>query len=172
MGSNGWLVKACHDSVTQVQILLERYTRCIDRHISVDDDLCSLHSTFYQRVDSLLKIVAERKRMTVLRRGRDISYSPLPAQLLASTSRKRNSPFDDASCSYNSIESSASEYEGDGDDDYFSDVSISPSVIQRALQFQTPTKSSLKSVDNISFPKLRNVRFDVSDSASLSSSPV
>lgn len=243
--NTGWLVKACHDSVTQVQILLERYARCrVDDNISADDDLCSMHLKFHRRVDSLLrighsveclfsqlqcadlaqikasataleaqsklyvqrmenveegfigdlsfavsmvlKIVAERKRMTLLRRGRDITYSPLPAQLLASTStsRKRNSSFDDASESYSSIESvnsndhfhhghsqSASEDEDDDVDDFNSDVSISPSVIQRALQFQTPVKSSLKSANNI-FSKLRNVRFDVTDSASLSSSPV
>lgn len=162
--NTGWLVKACHDSVTQVQILLERYARCsVNDNISADDDLCSMHLKFHRRVDSLLKIghsveclfsqlqcadlaqikasataleaqsklyvqrmenieevfigdlsfavsmvlkiVAERKRMTLLRRGRDITYSPLPAQLLASTSRKRNSSFDDASESYSSLES-------------------------------------------------------------------
>lgn len=154
--NNGWLVKACHDSVTQLQILLERYTRFIEEQPSAAtvDDLCAHHSKFHQRIDSLLrmactidnlfghleradlvqikccasgleaqarayaqlmehcdevlvcdvsfavsmilKIVAERKRMTLLRRGRDISYSPLPARLLASTSRKRVSPFGDA----------------------------------------------------------------------------
>ena len=66
---------------------------------------------------------------------------------------------------------SVSEDEDDDLDDFNSDISISPSAIQRALQFQTPVKSSLKSANNI-FSKLRNVRFDVTDSASLSSSPV
>ena len=42
------------------------------------------------------KIVAERRRMLVLRRGRDISYSPLPPRLLASSpSRKRASSVED-----------------------------------------------------------------------------
>ena len=168
--NNGWLVKACHDSVTQLQILLERYTRFIEEQPSAAIcDLCAMHSKFHQRIDSLLrmvstidnlfghleqadliqikccasaleaqakayaqlmehcdevlvcdmsfavsmilKIVAERKRMTLLRRGRDISYSPLPARLLASTSRKRISPFDDtvesdvSDCSIESVSS-------------------------------------------------------------------
>lgn len=148
------LVKASHDVITQVLILLEQFAENIDSPSSYEKDVSSIHSKFHQRIDILLrmansienlflylelfdltqvkqcaaalevqataytnhmgitadvtsilcdvsfavnsvhKIVAERRRMTALRRGRDISYSPLPARLLASPSRK-SSHFDD-----------------------------------------------------------------------------
>ena len=153
--NNGWLVKACHDSITQVQFLLEHLSKTLDEEeYSEDQDVAALHSKFYRRVEILLrigttvenlltylenadlaqvkfsaaalevqmtaytnsidstgkvflgdlsfavgmvhKIVAERRRMTALLRGRDITYSPLPARLLASSpSRKRLSSYDD-----------------------------------------------------------------------------
>jgi len=154
--NNGWLVKACHDSITQVLILLERLSDCIRVPICPVDLNClnMSHLKFHQRIDVLLrigstienvlaylehadlnqvkvsaaalevqattyadqmdaigdvflgdlsfavgmvhKIVAERRRMLVLRRGRDISYSPLPPRLLASSpSRKRASSVED-----------------------------------------------------------------------------
>lgn len=147
--NNGWLVKACHDSVTQVVILLEQIVECIDYLPSEGIKFGAIQSIFHQRIDILLrmgnsvelllsyleladlsqvkicaaalevqataytkqmgvaadiylsdvsfavgtvhKIVAERRRMTALRRGRDISYSPLPARLLASSSPSRKS---------------------------------------------------------------------------------
>ena len=151
---DSWLVKASHDVITQVLILLEQFTENIDRLSLCEKDISAIHLKFHQRIDVLLrmantienlfsyleladltqvklcaaalevqataytnhmgvsadttsvlcdvsfavnsvhKIVAERRRMTALRRGRDISYSPLPARLLASPSRK-SSHFDD-----------------------------------------------------------------------------
>lgn len=154
--NSGWLVKACHDSITQVLILLERLSDCIRVPILPVDSNCLnvLHLKFHQRIDVLLrigstienvlvylehadlnqvkvtaaalevqattyadqmdaigdvflgdlsfavgmvhKIVAERRRMLILRRGRDISYSPLPPRLLAaSPSSKRASSVED-----------------------------------------------------------------------------
>lgn len=151
---DSWLVKASHDVVTQVQILLEQFTDTIGSQCWNEKELVVVHSKFHQRIDVLLrmgttvenllsyleladlsqmkmcaaalevqatayinqmgviadvtsvlcdvsfavnsvhKIVAERRRMSALRRGRDISYCPLPAQLLAPSSRK-SSHFDD-----------------------------------------------------------------------------
>lgn len=151
--NNGWLVKACHDSVTQVLILLERFTANIGCPDFEEMDLNAVHLQFHKRIDILLrlgdtiehlfsyleladlsqvklcaaalevqataysnlmalspetllcdvsfavgtvhKIVAERRRMTALKRGRDIIYSPLPARLLTTPSRK-SSNYDDA----------------------------------------------------------------------------
>jgi hypothetical protein len=159
--STGWLVKACHDCVAQIQILLERSATTLDKWRASgiqqqDSDLATLHRQFHHRIDVLLrlestvhtllaslesadlnqiklcvaglevqsknycqqmdgtaveaalsdlsfavsivhKIVAQRRRMTALRRGRDITYSPLPARLLASpSSRRRIPPYDDS----------------------------------------------------------------------------
>lgn len=149
--NNGSLVKACHDCVTQVIILLERFTDMIETS-NHGADYEKIHSKFDQRVDVLMrlgssienlftyleladlsqvkvhaaamdvqttsytklmdvdaatvlcdvsiaigtlqKIVAEKRRMSALRRGRDIIYSPLPARLLASPYRKTSNNFD------------------------------------------------------------------------------
>lgn len=159
--NTGWLVKACHDCVAQVQILLERSLSSLAKCNSAPTatDLKTLHAQFHQRIDVLLrmvhtidnllsylesadlnqikfcvaglevqskaytqqmgdcvevslgdlsfaasmvhKIIAERRRMTLLRRGRDINYDPVPARLLASPSRKRVLPYDDAAGSEN-----------------------------------------------------------------------
>ena len=154
MNNNESLVKACHDSVTQVVILLEQIFELIDRLPSDGMEFGAIQAIFHQRIDILLrmgdsiehllsylelvdlaqvkicaaalevqataylnqmgasadiylcdvsfavgcvhKIVAERRRMMALRRGRDISYGPLPARLLASSSPSRKaSTYDD-----------------------------------------------------------------------------
>ena len=158
----GWLIKACHDCVAQVQILLERSAALVAKSAGpLNESMAALHQHFHQRIDVLLrmshtietllvhlenadlneikyhvaglevqtkaytqhleladtsgcgggalldgdlsfaasmvhKIVAERKRMTALRRGRDVNYRPLPARLLASPSRKRVLVHDDS----------------------------------------------------------------------------
>ncbi|XP_057378906.1 kinesin-like protein KIF14 [Daphnia carinata] len=215
-----WLVKASHDVVTQVQILLEQFTETIGSQSWNEKEMAVVYSKFHQRIDILLrmgttienllsyleladlsqikmcaaalevqataytnqmgvtsdvtsvlcdvsfavnsvhKIVAERRRMTVLRRGRDISYSPLPARLLASSPRK-SSHFDDVMESETS--GSASET-GQSDEESLENVSISPSAIKKALLFSVPLKSSLKSNGNVEQAiTIKSVRFNVSD---------
>lgn len=152
--SSGWLVKACHDSVTQLQIFMERFSEKCVAFVPVETDVVYQFSEFRRRIDILLriasamenllsylehadlaqvkfsaaalelhatdyanamgardeaflddlsfavsmvhKIVAERRRMMALRRGRDVTYSPLPARFLVSSpSRKRVSSLDE-----------------------------------------------------------------------------
>lgn len=165
--NNGRLVKACHDSVTQIQILLEGFTENINNNSTTGGmDLSAMHSKFHQRINILLrmgstiehllsyleladlsqvklcaaalevqataytnlmdmsadtilcevsfavgtvhKIVAESRRMTALRRGRDIIYSPLPARLLASPSRKSCPRYNDDDDSESEIDQDSS----------------------------------------------------------------
>lgn len=91
-----YLKNANLPEIKQAAADLEMLTISYVTHVSRTGDIFIGDLTYSASI--IQKIVAERKRMIALRRGRDVNYGPVPARLLASPSvaNKRAYQFDES----------------------------------------------------------------------------